>query len=118
MTEATTVKPLYPGAFPAADEEDAAPNYPKAPLNLTLGFDLETFQIPLEELMPSKKVPDGVMTTRKFKQIVSSIREIGLIEPLSVIKTDPDATGFLLLDGNLRVLALKELPSCSSTHTV
>ena len=109
MTEATTVKSLYPGAFPAADEEDAAPNYPIAPLNLTLGFDLETFQITLEELMPSKKVPDGVMTTRKFKQIVSSIREIGLIEPLSVIKTDPDAEGFLLLDGNLRVLALKEL---------
>ena len=52
---------------------------------------------------------DGVMTTRKFKQIVSSIREIGLIEPLSVIKPDPDAAGFLLLDGNLRVLALKEL---------
>jgi len=50
-----------------------------------------------------------VMTTRKFKQIVSSIREIGLIEPLSVIKPDPDAPGFLLLDGNLRVLALKEL---------
>ncbi|MFC3119376.1 plasmid partitioning protein RepB C-terminal domain-containing protein [Jhaorihella thermophila] len=49
------------------------------------------------------------MTTRKFKQIVSSIREIGLIEPLSVIKPDPEAAGFLLLDGNLRVLALKEL---------
>jgi len=63
-------------------------------LNLTLGFDLETFQIPLEELMPSKKVPDSVMTTRKFKQIVSSIREIGLIEPLSVIKPDPDAAAF------------------------
>ncbi|MBX9469917.1 MAG: ParB N-terminal domain-containing protein [Rhizobium sp.] len=92
---------------PDADKNDAP--YPKALLNLTPGFDLETFQIPLEELMPSKKVPDGVMTTRKFKQIVSSIREIGLIEPLSVIKPDPDAAGFLLLDGNLRVLALKEL---------
>jgi len=110
MTEMNTVKPIYPGAFPLPrDEEDAAPRYPTAPLNLTLGFDLETYQIPIEELMPSKKVPDGVMTTRKFKQILSSIREIGLIEPLSVIKPDADAPGFLLLDGNLRVLALKEL---------
>ena len=49
------------------------------------------------------------MTTRKFKQIVSSIREIGLIEPLSVIKPDQEAAGFLVLDGNLRVRALKEL---------
>ena len=77
--------------MPQDDDADAA--YPKAPLNLILGFDLETWQIPLEKLMPSKKVPDGVMTTRKFKQIVSSIREIGLIEPLSVIKADPDAQG-------------------------
>lgn len=109
MNDLSTVKPLYPGAFPSPETEDDDAPYPKAPLNLTLGFDLETFQIPLEELMPSKKVPDGVMTTRKFKQIVSSVREIGLIEPLSVIKPDPDSPGFLLLDGNLRVLALKEL---------
>ena len=110
MTDTNAVAPIYPGAFPPPEAEtDGAPDYPTAPLNLTLGFDLETYQIPIDELMPSKKAADGVMTTRKFKQIVSSIREIGLIEPLSVIKPDPDAAGFLLLDGNLRVLALKEL---------
>ena len=75
MNDLSTVKPLYPGAFPLPDNDDSDAPYPKAPLNLTLGFDLETFQIPLEELMPSKKVPDGAMTTRKFKQIVSSIRK-------------------------------------------
>ena len=110
MTQTSTVKPIFPGAFPPPSAlDDDAKAYQIAPLNLTLGFDLETYQIPIEELMPSKKVPDGVMTTRKFRQIVSSIREIGLIEPLSVIKPDPNAPGFLLLDGNLRVLALKEL---------
>lgn len=110
MTTSSSVKPIYPGAYPPpSGDEEGDPGYPRAPLNLTLGFDLETWQIPLEELMPSKKVPDGVMTTRKFKQIVSSIREVGLIEPLSVIRTDPGKAGFLLLDGNLRVLALKEL---------
>ena len=109
MNNYSTVKPLYPGIFPPPAPEDHDTPYPKAPLNLTLGFDLETYQIPLEELMPSKKVPEGVMTTRKFRQIVSSIREVGLIEPLSVIKPDPNSPGFLLLDGNLRVLALKEL---------
>ena len=110
MTASSSVKPIYPGAYPppSADEDDD-PGYPRVPLNLTLGFDLETWQIPIDELMPSKKVPDGVMTTRKFKQIVSSIREVGLIEPLSVIRPDPGKPGFLLLDGHLRVLALKEL---------
>ena len=49
------------------------------------------------------------MSTRKYKQIVSSINEVGLIEPLSVIQPDPKKSEFLLLDGHLRVLALKEL---------
>lgn len=108
MTGLNNVRPLYPGGFSPA-EADTGGTYPTAPLNLILGFDLETFQIPLDDLLPSKRVPDGVMTTRKFRQIVSSIREIGLIEPLSVIKLDTAQKGFLVLDGNLRVLALKEL---------
>ncbi len=108
MTEPLSISEIFPGAAtPLVEEDDYG--FPKAPLNLSLGFDLETHQIPIENLMPSKKVPDGVMTTRKFKQILSSIKEIGLIEPLSVIRPDESSDSFLLLDGNLRVLALKEL---------
>ena len=77
--------------------------------NSLFGFEFETHQIPLEQLLPSKKVPDGVITSRKFKQIVSSIKEIGLIEPLSVIASNQEKTQFLLLDGHLRALALKDL---------
>jgi hypothetical protein len=109
MTHSSTVKPLYPGIFPPLKDDEAESPYPRSPLNLTLGFDLETWQIPLDELLPSKKVPDGIMSTRKFRQIVSSIREIGLIEPLSVIKPNQNQDGYMVLDGNLRVLALKEL---------
>ena len=42
----------------------------------------------MDKLLPSKKVPDGIMSPRKYKQIVSSIHEIGLIEPLAVIQPD------------------------------
>jgi hypothetical protein len=49
----------------------------------TLCLPARTNRSPIDELTPSKKAPDGVMATRKFKQIVSSIREIGLIEPRS-----------------------------------
>ena len=51
----------------------------------------------------SKKIIDGTMSTRKYKQVVSSIHEIGLIEPLSVIQPDPKKSEFLLLDGHSRV---------------
>jgi len=77
---------MYPGIYQSGhgDEHHDGPNLPTAPLNTLLGFELETYQVPLDQLLPSKKVPDGVMSTRKYKQIVSSINEVGLIEPLSV----------------------------------
>ena len=78
-------------------------------LNILVGFDLETRTIPLDILLPSKKVPDGAMSSRKFAQIRASIQEVGLIEPLSVAKPDPYKEEFLLLDGHMRVLVLKEL---------
>jgi|AntAceMinimDraft_1070359.scaffolds.fasta_scaffold25854_3 ParB-like chromosome segregation protein Spo0J len=107
----TKVSEMYPGIYQATAQSDAdqGPNLPIKPLNTLLGFDLETYQVPLEQLLPCKKVVDGIMSTRKYKQIVSSIHEIGLIEPLSVIQLDPKKSEFLLLDGHLRVLALKEL---------
>lgn len=104
----STLTELYPGihhASPANEE----PNLPTAPLNTLLGFELETYQVPLDQLLPSKKLPDGLMSTRKYKQIVSSINEVGLIEPLSILHPDAKKSEYLLLDGHLRVLALKEL---------
>ena len=111
MNPAMNITPMYSGICAELNENslDSGPNLPTAPLNTLLGFDLETYQVPLDQLLPSKKVPDGIMSTRKYRQIVSSIKEIGLIEPLSVIQPDPAKPEFLLLDGHLRALALKEL---------
>ncbi len=78
-------------------------------LNVLVGFDLKTQMIALDALLPSKKVPDGAMTSRKFHQIKASIREVGLIEPLSVSRPDAFKDEYLLLDGHMRVLALREL---------
>lgn len=102
---------MYPGIYQPTNpaEGEGGPDLPMQPLNTLLGFDLETYQVPLDHLLPSKKIMDGTMSTRKYKQVVSSIHEIGLIEPLSVIQPDPKKSEFLLLDGHLRVLALKEL---------
>ena len=48
-----------------------------------------------------------VLRSSIFKQILSSVREIGLIEPLVVYPQE--GKGFLLLDGHLRFEALKIL---------
>jgi ParB-like chromosome segregation protein Spo0J len=78
-------------------------------LNILVGFDLEPQVIALDALLPSKKVPDGAMSSRKFQQIKASIQEVGIIEPLSVARPDVFNDEYLLLDGHMRVLVLKEL---------
>lgn len=73
-----------------------------------LGFIPEPLHLPLAAILPSRKTPEGLTASRKYKQIVSSIRAVGVIEPLSVGK--PDRSGqYILLDGHTRLVALKEL---------
>ncbi len=73
-----------------------------------LGFVPEPLLLPLSAVLPSRKTPEGLATSRKFKQIIASIEAVGLIEPLSVSK--PDRTGqYILLDGHTRLVALKQL---------
>ena len=51
----------------------------------------------------------GLLTSRKFHQIESSIREVGLIEPITVRKPDPATHQYVILDGNIRCIALQRL---------
>lgn len=73
-----------------------------------LGFVPEPLLLPLSAVLPSRKTPEGLVTSRKFKQITASIEAVGLIEPLSVGK--PDRAGqYILLDGHTRLVALTQL---------
>ena len=76
---------------------------------VSLGFKLEPLTVPVDKILPSRKTPMGVTTSRKFMQIRSSIEEIGLIEPLSVGAADPKTGQHILLDGHIRLIALREL---------
>jgi len=76
---------------------------------MSLGFIPSPMTIPFENLLPSHKIPEGLMSSRKFKQIISSIDSIGLIEPLTVTKVDKSSGMHLLLDGHIRMFALQEL---------
>jgi len=84
-----------------------------------LGFIPEPVTLPLSQVLPSRKTPQAVLASRKFKQIVASIDTVGLIEPLSVgqkmLATNAHGVGtqgvgtHLLLDGHVRLLALRQL---------
>lgn len=74
-----------------------------------LGFIPEPITLALDRLLPSRRPPEGLQTSRKFKQIMASMEAVGLIEPLSVGKADKSTGQHILLDGHIRLLALQQL---------
>ncbi|ABM94153.1 plasmid partitioning protein RepB C-terminal domain-containing protein [Methylibium petroleiphilum] len=76
---------------------------------VALGFVPAPLVVPLDRILPSRKVPAGLATSRKFRQIRASIQEIGLIEPLSVAAMDAGTGQHLLLDGHVRLVVLRDL---------
>ena len=77
--------------------------------SVSLGFVPEPLAVPLPRILPSRRTPAGLTSTRKFKQILSSISEVGLIEPLTVTAVDQQSGTHILLDGHIRLLALRDL---------
>lgn len=76
---------------------------------VSMGFSFDTVSMPLSKLLPSRTIPEGIESSKKFQQIRSSIDEIGLIEPLSISREIQETGNHLLLDGHLRLLAVQSL---------
>ena len=75
---------------------------------LTLCFGTDYFEAPVERLVYSKALPENIKESFKYKQVFSSIKEIGLIEPIIIYPVD-DGKVMKIIDGHLRVEALKHL---------
>ncbi len=76
---------------------------------IPLGFIPKTILVPVDQILPSRKSPPGLHSTVKFTQIRASIEHIGLIEPLSVTEPNEASGHHTLLDGHLRLIALKAI---------
>lgn len=85
---------------------------------VTLGFIPEPLSIPIACILPSRRTPATIIDTRKFKQIKASIKEIGLIEPLSVTPAHQSTGQHVLLDGHLRLVAMQELGSVEASSLI
>lgn len=73
-----------------------------------VAFEMRKREMELARLLPTKliKNPDNL---KRYTAIVDSIPEIGLIEPLMVYPQAGGSGNFLVLDGHLRLLAVKQL---------
>lgn len=75
-------------------------------------FEPETIKVPLHRILPTRTFSKDARRSVKFQTILASIRELGVIEPLAVHPertSDRSNIHYILLDGHLRLEALKAL---------
>lgn len=77
--------------------------------NPKLGFEFERITLPLERLLPVRHLSDPERKVVRYRSILSSIGEVGIIEPLMVYPQKGKDGNFLIMDGHLRFYALKDL---------
>ena len=79
------------------------------PLEVKMAFETEKVHAIIADLQPLRPVTCDIKKTPKYAQIVASVREVGLVEPPVVARLRNDPAKFLLLDGHLRIEALRDL---------
>src|SRR6516225_1047391 len=76
--------------------------------NPKLGFEMKKIRVPLADVLPVRQIKEP-HNIKRYRTIRASIKEVGLIEPLAVFPQRASPGKYLLLEGHLRLIALKEL---------
>jgi ParB/RepB/Spo0J family partition protein len=75
---------------------------------LKIGFEMKKIRLPLGDTLPVRQI-GGQQRIDRYQTIVKSIKEVGLVEPLMVHPQKGKTGKYLLVDGHLRLNALREL---------
>jgi RepB plasmid partitioning protein/ParB/Sulfiredoxin domain len=65
-------------------------------------------EIEIKRILPLRKIAPGTQKSVKYRRIATSIREVGIIEPLVIYPQKNDDDVYILLDGHIRLDILKE----------
>ena len=74
---------------------------------VNIGFEPERLELLIKDILPTKTIAELVKKTKKYKQVEVSVHDIGLVEPLIVYPPKKTKGKFRLLDGHIRLIALK-----------
>lgn len=76
---------------------------------VTHGFEDSCVILSVSALLPVRVLRTSTKSSKKYQQIVASIREVGLVEPPVVARDLANTDTYLLLDGHVRIEVLKDL---------
>lgn len=79
------------------------------PKQVSMAFDPQGIVVPIANILPLKQVKSSVTSTQKYQQVLASVREVGIIEPLIVFPQKGMLDAYLLLDGHIRLEVLRQL---------
>lgn len=88
------------------------------PQKVKVSFDQQLLRLKLAQLLPTRQIKPTTKKSAKYGQILSSVREVGVIEPIVVFPAQGSAGSYLILDGHLRVEVLKDLGRDEATCLV
>lgn len=77
--------------------------------NPKIAFELQKIVLPLEAILPVRQVTQQGPPLARFRTIVESVKDSGLIEPIMVYPKKGAPGVYLITDGHLRYYALKEI---------
>ena len=80
---------------------------------VSMGFDPNGLLVPIANILPLKQFRPSLKVSQKFQQVLASVQELGIIEPLIVFPQKGKADSYFLLDGHVRLEVLKQM---GSTH--
>lgn len=72
-------------------------------------FELVGVTLPLTAIHPIRQIKSTDFAWGKYKAVLASIREVGVIEPLIVFPQKGARGSYFLMDGHMRLKALQEL---------
>ena len=76
---------------------------------VALAFEGDCVTLPIQSILPVRALGSSVKSSRKYRQIKTSVREVGLVEPPVIARAPVQGGAFLLLDGHIRIEILKDL---------
>lgn len=77
--------------------------------HVRIAFEQQIIMLPVAVLLPQRQIHEHQKKAVKYRRIVSSISKMGIIEPLVVSRLDKKESRYLLLDGHLRLAAIRDL---------
>jgi hypothetical protein len=75
--------------------------------HVPIAFDPQGLIVAISSILPMKQVKTSIRMTQKYQQVLASVREVGIIEPLIIFPQKNDT--YLLLDGHIRLEVLKQI---------